>query len=122
MKNLYESLLNDEDIDRDLNDMSLIKNRYTIHHSYTPNSNTKLSKLFDIRKLKSYIKNNDFVKYSGKLLLAMDDINLNGINLAKADLQREIDDVMDYLDNLERLVFIYKFLRLPNLSKFTINE
>lgn len=61
MKNLYESLLNDVDIDRDLNDMTLIKNRYTIHHSYTPNSNTKLNKLFDIRKLKSYIKDNDFV-------------------------------------------------------------
>jgi hypothetical protein len=61
MKNLYESLLSDMDIDRDLNDMALIKNRYIIHHSYTPNSNTKLNKLFDIRKLKSYINNNDLV-------------------------------------------------------------
>lgn len=61
MRNLYESLLDDKSIDRDLNDMILIKNRYTIHHSRTPDSKTKLNKLFDIRKLKSYIKNNNLV-------------------------------------------------------------
>ena len=60
MKGLYESLLDDKDIDRDLNDMTLIKNRYTIHHAYTMN-NTKLNRLFDIYKVKSYIKNNDLV-------------------------------------------------------------
>ena len=60
MKGLYESLLGDKDIDRDLNDMTLIKNRYTIHHAYTMN-NTKLNRLFDIHKVKSYIKNNDLV-------------------------------------------------------------
>ena len=60
MKGLYESLLDDKDIDRDLNDMTLIKNRYTIHHAYTMN-NTKLNRLFDIHKVKSYIKNNDLV-------------------------------------------------------------
>lgn len=60
MKGLYESLLGDKDIDRDLNDMTLIKNRYTIHHTYTMN-NTKLNRLFDIHKVKSYIKNNDLV-------------------------------------------------------------
>ena len=60
MKGLYESLLDDKDIDRDLNDMTLIKNRYTIHHAYTMN-NTKLNRLFDIYKVKSYIKNNNLV-------------------------------------------------------------
>ena len=60
MKGLYESLLGDKDIDRDLNDMTLIKNRYTIHHAYTMN-NTKLNRLFDIHKVKSYIKNNNLV-------------------------------------------------------------
>ena len=40
--------------------MTLIKNRYTIHHAYTMN-NTKLNRLFDIHKVKSYIKNNDLV-------------------------------------------------------------
>ena len=60
MKGLYESLLGDKDIDRDLNDMTLIKNRYTIHHAYTMN-NTKLNRLFDIYKVKSYIKNNNLV-------------------------------------------------------------
>ena len=60
MKGLYESLLDDKDIDRDLNDMTLIKNRYTIHHVYKMN-NTKLNRLFDIHKVKSYIKNNNLV-------------------------------------------------------------
>lgn len=60
MKGLYESLLDNKDIDRDLNDMTLIKNRYTIHHAYTMN-NTKLNRLFDIHKVKSYIKNNNLV-------------------------------------------------------------
>lgn len=102
MKNLYESLLSDEDIDRDLNDMTLIKNRYTIHHSYTPNSNTKLSKLFDIRKLKSYIKNNDFVTINVDFMKNI----LKGISYINIEYARAINTILGNIEDNVNLAIV----------------
>lgn len=116
MKNLYESLLSDEDIDRDLNDMTLIKNRYTVHHSYTPNSNTKLSKLFDIRKLKSYINNNDlvananFMKNIFKGISNTNIVHAQAINTILGNIEdnANLDIVKQNIDNI-----FAKFYKIP---------
>jgi hypothetical protein len=116
MKNLYESLLSDMDIDRDLNDMALIKNRYTIHHSYTPNSNTKLSKLFDIRKLKSYINNNDLVanaNFMNNIFKGISNTNIvhaQAINTILGNIEdnANLDIVKQNIDNI-----FAKFYKIP---------